>query len=104
MKLTKIIPAALLAMSISLTMPAFAANETSVTPTETPASAAHVQQMMDRITEIKNMDKSNLSSSEKKELRKEVKSMKAEVRANRHGVYLTVGAAIIIVLLLIILL
>jgi len=50
------------------------------------------------------MDKSNLSGAEKKELRKEVKSLKKEVRSSGRGIYLSVGAAIIIVLLLIILL
>jgi hypothetical protein len=56
-----------------------------------------------RINEIKNMDKSNLTSSDKKALRKELHSMKYELRSN-GGVYLSVGAIIIIILLLILLL
>jgi hypothetical protein len=50
------------------------------------------------------MDKSSMSKSEKKALRKEVKSMKQELRDGNNGIYLSVGAVIIILLLLIILL
>lgn len=101
MNFKKIIPAFLLASCISLSMPVFATN---VVVPAIENTDAHVQQLMTRLAEIRNMDKSSLSSSERKDLRKEVKAMKAEVRANRKGVYLSVGAAIIIVLLLIILL
>ncbi|MEO6538246.1 MAG: hypothetical protein ABIT07_07005 [Ferruginibacter sp.] len=103
MNLKKIIPAFLLASCISLSVPVFATNVV-VPAIENPSTDAHVQQLMTRLAEIRNMDKSSLSSTERKDLRKEVKAMKAEVRANRKGVYLSIGAAIIIVLLLIILL
>lgn len=65
---------------------------------------AEVQVMLNRLDEIKEMDKSDLTSEEKKELRKETKAIKTAVTANGGGVYLSVGAVIIIVLLLIILL
>ena len=68
---------------------------------EIPAAA---QSMLQRLHEIKDMDKSSLTSTEKKELRKEVKNIKKELKANSKGVYLSVGAIIIIVLLLILLL
>ena len=57
-----------------------------------------------RLNEIKAMDKSNLSSSEKKGLRTELKSIKSNMKANGGGLYLSVGAIIIIILLLILLL
>jgi len=58
-----------------------------------------------RIHEINNMDKSNLNASEKKELRKEVQSMKKMIKhSGGGGIYISVGAIIIILLLLIILL
>lgn len=60
--------------------------------------------MLNRLEEIKVMDKSQMSRVEKKELRKEVRAIKAEARSSSNGVYLSVGAIIIIVLLLIILL
>ena len=104
MKLKKIIPVLLMAMCISLVMPAFAGHETPVA-TETTNNDAHAQQLIARLKEIRDMDKSNLTSSEKKALRKEVKEMKKEVkREGSKGIYLSVGAIIIIVLLLILLL
>ncbi|HSD06335.1 MAG TPA: hypothetical protein VLC96_03740, partial [Flavobacterium sp.] len=60
--------------------------------------------MLNRLEEIKKMDKSNLTRAEKKELREEVKTIKANLKATGHGVYLSIGAIIIIVLLLILLL
>ena len=48
------------------------------------------------------MDKSHLSSAERKELRKELLGMKKEAKAmTSGGVYLSVGAIIIIILIII---
>jgi len=68
------------------------------------AESAEIKVLIDRLEEIKAMDKSNLSSSEKKALRKEVRSTKEQLEATGGGVYLSVGAIIIIILLLILLL
>jgi hypothetical protein len=57
-----------------------------------------------RLNEIKSMDRSKLSSTEKKELKKEVKSLKTRLKEVGGGVYLSAGAIIIIILLLILLL
>ena len=76
---------------------------TSVVVTNT-AEAAKAKTMLLRLEEIKEMDKSNLNSSEKKSLRKEVRTIRHELRTSGGGVYLSVGAIIIIILLLIILL
>jgi hypothetical protein len=58
-----------------------------------------------RLEAINAMDKTSMNSTEKRALRKEVRSIKKELKAiNSGGVYLSVGAIIIIVLLLIILL
>jgi len=65
---------------------------------------AEVRAKLDRLEEIKNMDKSNLTRVEKRELRKEVKTLKGDLRSSGNGVYLSVGAIIIIILLLILLL
>jgi len=65
-----------------------------------------------RLDEIKPMDKAALASSERKELRKEIRSIRSEgkgmdeanyVEGGHGGVYISVGAAILIVLLLLIL-
>ena len=70
---------------------------------ETPVSP-EVSRMISRINEIKEMDRSNLSSTERKGLRKELRSLKHELKATGKGVYLSIGAIIIIVLLLILIL
>jgi FtsZ-binding cell division protein ZapB len=57
-----------------------------------------------RINELKAMDKSALSRSEKRDMRNELKEVKKQLRENNNGIYLSVGAVIIIILLLILLL
>ncbi|TDD77069.1 hypothetical protein [Flavobacterium caseinilyticum] len=71
------------------------------TPKEVPAE---VKVLLNRLDEIKAMDKSSLNSAEKKELRKEVRVIKEELKSSGNGIYLSVGAIIIVVLLLILLL
>lgn len=75
-------------------------NETELTQNQ----QARMQEIELRVKEIKDMDKSNLSSSERKELRNELTDMKKEAKALSGGVYLSVGAIIIIILLLILIL
>jgi predicted transcriptional regulator with HTH domain len=70
-------------------------------PKEVPIE---VQSMFNRLDEIKAMDKSNLNSVQKKELRKEIKTIKSQLRTTNNGVYLSIGAIIIIILLLILIL
>lgn len=59
---------------------------------------------LQRLEEINTIDKSNLSFSEKRQLRKEVRSIERQLRDGDGGIYLSVGAIIIIILLLILLL
>jgi Skp family chaperone for outer membrane proteins len=56
-----------------------------------------------RVNEIKDLDKSKLTSAEKKELRTELKALKKEARKG-GGIYISTAAVVIIVLLLVILL
>lgn len=70
-------------------------------PKEIPTE---VKIMLNRLEEIKKMDKSGLTRIEKKELRAEVKGIKKSLKASRNGIYLSIGAIIIIILLLILLL
>lgn len=72
-------------------------------PAETKESA-EANTLLLRLNEINAMDMSNMKSSEKKEMRKEVRSIKRELRELSGGVYLSVGAIILIVVLLIVLL
>ena len=57
-----------------------------------------------RLDEIKAMDMSAMTSIEKKQLRKEVRAIKSDLRQIGGGVYISVGALILIILLLVILL
>ena len=68
------------------------------------AADAKAETELARLEEIKAMDKSNLSASERKALRKEVIAMKKESKEMNGGVYLSVGAIIIVILLLILIL
>ena len=82
-----------------------AAEKTPTTTANTPKEVpAEVKVLLNRLDEIKAMDKSSLNSTEKKELRKEVRVIKEELKSSGNGVYLSVGAIIIVVLLLILLL
>ncbi|MGV8945587.1 MAG: hypothetical protein ACOH1N_04105 [Lutibacter sp.] len=69
-------------------------------PKEIPAE---IQVMLNRLEEIKEIDKSDLSRAEKKELRKEVRAINTEIRSSNNGIYISVGAIIIILLLIILL-
>jgi len=74
------------------------------------AKTARLQEIKDRVNEIKSMDKSTLTHEQKKELRVELREMRKEARAINSsdgmggGIYLSVGAIIIIILLLILIL
>jgi hypothetical protein len=100
MSLKKIIPVLLLSMCITSVTPLWAANNPGP-KTETPKEVL-ARQIETRLSEIKNMDKTHLTSAEKKDLKKEVKDLRKQARQN--GIYLSVGAIIIIILLLILLL
>jgi hypothetical protein len=69
-----------------------------------PAEATEAKTLLLRLNEIKTMDKTKLNSSEKKNLRKEVRSIKTQLKAVGGGVYLSVGALLIVILLLLLLL
>jgi hypothetical protein len=69
-----------------------------------PEENAEVKAMIDRLNEIKAMDKSKLSSAEKKDLRKEVKSIRSNLKDVSGGIYISGAAVIVIVVLLLILL
>lgn len=95
---------AVLMLSFSVN-PASAAVEKGPAKELTAQQRAQVKQIQERVEEIKDMDKSNLSRTERKELRKELREMKSQANAvSGGGVYLSVGAIIIIILLLILIL
>jgi hypothetical protein len=68
------------------------------------AEAVEAKTLLLRLDEINATDMSKLKSSEKKDLRKEVRSINHRLKDISGGVYISAGAAILIILLLIILL
>ena len=74
----------------------------STVPAETPE--AKVARLQKRIEEIKAMDKSKMSRTERKALKKEVREIREEVKAVSGGVYISIGALLVVILLLILLL
>ena len=89
-------------MFIAVAMPSQSMTTTTNTNTAKPLDAAEGQRLTNRLEEIKAMDKDNLSRPERRELRREVKAIKKT--QDGGGVYISVGALILIIILLIILL
>lgn len=93
--------ALLLSFTLGLSSPVQAAKKDKTPePTEIPAE---VRVMLDRLEEIKAMDKSNLERAEKKALRMEVRAIKTQLRTTGNGIYISAGALIVILLLILIL-
>lgn len=69
----------------------------------TEAQQQRLAEMESRVEEIKSMDFMSMTKAERKDVREELKEMKAEARATGNGVYISVGAIIVILLLLILL-
>jgi len=78
------------------------ASDKPVKPAKTEIPAEIVP-LLNRLDEIKAMDKSELTRLERKALRVEVREIKSAVRASGNGIYISLGALIIILLLIIIL-
>jgi len=98
-------------MAIFLSLTFFPLQSNATVPEESstlvdpkPAESTEAKALEIRLNELNSMDKSKLTSAEKKNLRKEVKSINHKLREIGGGVYLSVGAVILIAILLIILL
>jgi predicted PurR-regulated permease PerM len=107
MNLKKFLRIASVVTLMAITLPATSAivvPESTTTNTTTIPEDPKVQQMLQRLEYIKGMDKSELTRLEKKALRKEVREIKKEMKEVKGGIYLSIGAIIIVILLLILLL
>ena len=83
-----------------------ASNYPIKSPISSPAKnveSAKADALLLRLEEIKAMDKSTLTPAEKRKLRKETRSIKSQLKAISGGVYLSSGAIILILLLIILL-
>lgn len=69
-----------------------------------PMTEIRSEKLVNRLVEIKEMNLSDMNRAEKKELRKEVRAAKKELKEVGGGLYISVGAIILIALLLILLL
>lgn len=69
-----------------------------------PNATPEAKVLLQRLDDIDKLDKSNLKSTEKKALRKEVRSIKGQLEAMGGYVYLSAGAIILIIILIIVLL
>ena len=105
-----VIYAALLAFSMSLcAVPAAMANDGPPAAKELPSATEttkkeeippEIKVMINRIHEIKDMDKSSLTHADKKALRKEVRAIRAAIRSSGNGIYLSVGALLVIIIII----
>jgi hypothetical protein len=97
-----------MAMFLSLTFLPIQAAGSNTVPSHslatTKTESAEANALLLRLNEIKGMDKTKLSSSEKKNLRRELRSTRNRLKEISGGVYISVGVLILIVILLVILL
>jgi hypothetical protein len=103
-KITTVITLALLIISSVPAVAAVPVSEPYSSGIPVKGDDPRAQQLLQRLEDIKKTDKSTLSRTEKRELRQEVKGIRKEMKVIKGGVYLSVGAIIIVVLLLILLL
>jgi hypothetical protein len=72
--------------------------------TENKLSEAELARMTKRVEEIRDMDKSDLTAKEKKEVKKELRAIKENVKAAGGYIYIGAGTLLVIILLVILLL
>jgi hypothetical protein len=105
MKTARFIKSLVVILLMAIASPSFASiSEPVVANSTTETPEAKLARLQERIEEINAMDKNSLSRGERKALKKEVRQIKDEVKALSGGVYISIGALLIIILLLILLL
>jgi hypothetical protein len=70
--------------------------------TENKLSTEEVSRLNNRVEEIRKMDKSDMTVTEKRELRKESKGIKENVRKNGEVIYIG-GSTLLLIIIIIIL-
>ncbi len=103
MKTHRILKSFLLMVLMAFASPSFATiSEPAPVTEETPEQK--LGRLNHRLEEIKAMDRSKMSRAERKALKREVREIRDEVKQLSGGVYISIGAILVIILLLIILL
>lgn len=69
--------------------------------TENKLSTEEITRLNNRVEEIRNIDKSDMTVAEKRELRKESKGIKENVRKGGEIIYISGGTILLIILILI---
>jgi len=74
----------------------------STTPvaTENKLSTEELSRMKNRVEEIRKMDKSEMTVSEKRELRKESKGIRENVRKSGEVIYISGGTLLLIIIII----
>lgn len=109
MKLKHLLPALALLLLFSFGAQASGLSNREIRDRVEAMTAEEKQQRAEvirmRVDEIKNMDKSNLTTAEKKELKAEMKMMRKEAKAvGGGGIYISLAGILIIILVLILIL
>ena len=78
-------------------------NTAVLAKTENKLSAEEVSLLTKRVEEIRAMDKSEMTFTEKRELRKELRGIKENVRKSGEVIYISGGTLLLIVLIIILL-
>lgn len=92
-----------LLLTLGMTMTGYAASSSSESTLPSTIASTKEQQLLRRLEEIKAMDPETMTKPERKAVKKEVKQIKKAMR-EYNGVYISFGALIIIILLLILIL
>lgn len=71
--------------------------------TENKLSEEEISRLNKRVEEIRDMDKSTLKPEEKRELRKELKGIKENIRRDGGYIYIGGGTLLLIIILIILL-
>jgi malate/lactate dehydrogenase len=98
-----------MAIALSAILPVYVSASNEIVPdsivTTEMVNTEKANALTARLEAINAIDKSDMTRTEKKALRKEVRTIKKELKAiGSGGVYLSVGAILLVVILLIILL
>jgi len=80
---------------------AASSNSAVLVKTENKLSAEEVNRLTKRVEEIRSIDKSELTVTERRELRKEVKGIKENVRKNGEVIYISGGTLLLIILIIV---
>lgn len=78
-------------------------NTTANTNKENALSADDIKTLNLRVEEIRDMDKSDLTLVEKRELRNELKTIKKDLRQSNGAIYIGTGTLLLIIILIILL-